>query len=771
MLTTFVTPFGRYHFNRLPFGITSAPEVFQKQMSQALDGLDGVVCLMDDILVYGSNQEEHDARLLAVLNRLRETGITLNGNKCQFSKKSVKFLGHVLSGDGIASDPDKVAAIQKIKDPTDKSAIRRFLGMANQLSKFVANLADITEPLRALLSEKTQWTWTEQHSQAIDQVKKELSGAPVLALYNPTKETVVSSDASSFGLGAVIKQKQPNGVWKPIAYASRSLTPTEKRYAQIEKETLAATWASERFHTYLMGKEYTLIADHKPLVALLSNKNLEDLPPRILRFRLRLMRYNYNVQFLPGKEIYTADALSRSPVSEPSQEDESIQETAELFVEQVISHLPASDPRLEQIRRQQQDDDICRQIRQYVHEGWPENGKLKGEIRLYASMSAEITIQRDLLLRGNRLIIPQAMRKDILQRLHDGHLGITKCRERARQSVWWPGLNRHLQDLLYQCRICSRDKANGAEPLIPTQLPHLPWQKVATDLFDFKGTPYLLIVDYFSRYIEIAQLKGTTAKDVVNHAKSVFSRHGIPEVVVSDNGPQYSSLEFANFAKEYGFQHITSSPRYPQVNGEAERAVQTVKCLLRKASDPYLALLAYRTSPLSNGYSPAELLMARRLRTTVPLTRLVRKPVLPNLAALTSKEDALKASQKKDFDKRHAARALPPLSEGDQVWIPDREEAGKVIQETQPRSYLVNTSHGLFRRNRRQLNWEQSLEDDCEDDEGEDTPESPQEDLNSSGKLTTDHADTTSSTNGNTPRPVTTTRSERQVQPPKRLDL
>ena len=186
-------------------------------MSQALDGLDGVVSLMDDILVSGPNQEVHDARLLAVLNRLRDTGITINDNNCQFSKKPVKFLGHVLRGDEITSDPDKVSAIQNIKDSTDKSEISRFLGMANQLSKFVANLADIPEQLRALLSEKIQWTWTEQHSQAVAQVNKKLSRAPVLALYNPTRETVISSDASSFGLGAVIKQKQPNGVWKSIA--------------------------------------------------------------------------------------------------------------------------------------------------------------------------------------------------------------------------------------------------------------------------------------------------------------------------------------------------------------------------------------------------------------------------------------------------------------------------------------------------------------------------------------------------------------------------
>lgn len=150
------------------------------------------------------------------------------------------------------------------------------------------------------------------------------------------------------------------------------------------------------------------------------------------------MRYSYTIEYHPGKEIYTADALSRSPVSVASGQDESIIETAEYFVNQVMDNLPASDMRLEQIRREQQNDKICQQMRQYVEEGWPENGRLKGELRRYAPLAAEITVQRDILMRGNRLIIPEVMRKDILQKIHEGHLGVVKCRERAKQSVWWP---------------------------------------------------------------------------------------------------------------------------------------------------------------------------------------------------------------------------------------------------------------------------------------------------------------------------------------------
>ena len=238
LLTTFITPFGRFCFNRLPFGITSAPEHFQKKMSAILNGLEGVVCQVDDILVYGKDKPGHDGRLGAVLQRLEEAGITLNREKCEFYKDRVKFLGHIIDASGIRPDPDKVKAILSMPEPTNVSEVRRVLGMVNHLSKFSPKLADLTEPLRALLSKKNAWSWTEIHHRAFLSLKEELSSHRVLALYHPDRETVVSSDASSYGLGGVLLQKQPGGDWKPVMYASRTLTATEQRYAQIEKEAL-----------------------------------------------------------------------------------------------------------------------------------------------------------------------------------------------------------------------------------------------------------------------------------------------------------------------------------------------------------------------------------------------------------------------------------------------------------------------------------------------------------------------------------------------------
>ena len=204
-------------------------------------------------------------------------------------------------------------------------------------------------------------------------------------------------------------------------------------------------------------------------------------------------------------------------------------------------------------------------------------------LRPYLSIAEELTIENNLLMRGSRIVIPSSLRKDILNKIHAGHQGITKCRERARQSVWWPGISKELEELVKRCHICCKTQSQRAEPLITTPLPDLSWQKVASDIFEWKKSNYLLIVDYYSRFIEVVRLRCMTADEVILHTNSVFARHGIPEEVISDNGPQFSSKLFQLFSHEYGFHHITSSPLYRQSNGEAERAVKTIKALLKKS--------------------------------------------------------------------------------------------------------------------------------------------------------------------------------------------
>ena len=703
LLTTFITPFGRFCFNRLPFGITSAPEHFQKRMSMILTGLEGIVCMVDDVLVSGKTQEEHDKRLEAALQRIEQAGLTLNPEKCIFSQPSVRFLGHLVDASGIQPDPEKVKAVQAMEEPRNITELRRFLGMANHLAKFIPTMAETTKPLRDLLIKKNAWNWGDSQQQSFNKVKQVLSSAPTLALYDPQLETVVSADASSYGLGAVLIQKQSDGSQRPVVYASRSLTPTEQRYAQIEKEALALTWACERFEEYLLGMKFHLNTDHKPLVSILGSKGLNDLPVRVQRFRMRLMRFQFSISHVPGKELATADALSRAPTSSTTESDDQFCQEVNSYVRLVMEYLPFAEDRLRKIAQLQEEDDVCKQIKQYCLNGWPERHQLRGPVKQYYAESAELTVQNELLMKGCRIVIPAPMRKEILDQLHTGHQGITKCRERAKQSVWWPGIGKQLADLIQACPECCRERLQPATPLQPSEFPSLPWETVATDLFYWKGSTYLLVGDYLSRFIEIARLSSDDSSEVIRQMKIIFARHGIPCKVVLDNGPQFASREFAKFAQMYGFTHRTSSPRHPQGNGEAERAVRTVKCLLRKADDPFLALLSYRVTPLHNGYSPSELLMGRKLRTTVPMSPDLLQPSVPDYSRLVSREAAMKEKQKKNFDRRHKAQELKKLVPGESVWVPEMRTEGIVEKEVLPRSYQVLTPRGTLRRNRQHL--------------------------------------------------------------------
>ena len=226
--------------------------------------------MMDDIIIFGVSSEEHDARVRAVFRRLEDNGVTLNFDKCEFAKSGITYLGQVVSADGIRADPPKVRAIKQMQQPKHVGDIRRFLGMANQLAKFIPNMSTVTQPLRDLLQKKNRCTWGPNQQRAFNLVKDKLSKTHVLALYDPNRETTVSADASSYGLGAVLRQRT-NGTLRPVAYASRAMTPTEQRFSQIEKEALATTWSLERFTDYLYGMSFHVETDHKPLVSLLSS--------------------------------------------------------------------------------------------------------------------------------------------------------------------------------------------------------------------------------------------------------------------------------------------------------------------------------------------------------------------------------------------------------------------------------------------------------------------------------------------------------------------
>ena len=341
--------------------------------------------------------------------------------------------------------------------------------------------------------------------------------------------------------------------------------------------------------------------DHRPLVPLLSTTDLSKLPARILRFRLRMMKYSPEVVHVQGIHQNTADALSRAPTEKPSNEDEVQIEEVESFKDLIMRFLPATNQLLEQIRAAQKEDAICTQVKSYIQDGWPPVRPNQPLLKPYFDNASHFTIQDDILMYDMRLVIPQELQLDILNRIHDGHLGIIKCKGRTYNSVWWPTVTSQVEAMCRRCTTCILNQENRKEPLMAMCPPEEIWERVGTDLFHYNKKDYLVLVDYGSRWLDFKELKTTTSSEVIKALCEIFATHGAPKVIISDNGPQYASSEFAQFAKEWGFTHVTSSPRYPISNGEVERAVRTAKSILAKNDNPFLGLLAYHyklsTSP------------------------------------------------------------------------------------------------------------------------------------------------------------------------------
>ena len=710
-LTTFITPFGRFMFKRLPFGISSASEIFQRKMADLFGDEEGIEVIIDDILIHGKDRAEHDARLNRAIHILNDAGVILNMSKCKFRVPSLIYFGHVVSKDGVEPHPDRVAAIMELPPPTNVTELKSVNGMFNYVAKFVPHLSTVMKPMTDLLKADAAWVWGPDQENAFRRAKELLCAAPALAYYDPKLPTTVSADASSYGLGAVLLQQHSDGM-RPVAFCSRTLTPSESRYAQIEKECLAAVWACEKLHRYLIGLPlFTLETDHKPLVPLLMNKNLSEAPVRCQRLLMRMMRFNPEVIYVPGKSLVIADALSRKPLTSQAA-DEELADLVEIHVDAVAACWPASQSKLQDIREASEADTLLRQVAECVTEGWPSSAKqVPLKLLPYYRERGELSAVDGIVAKGSCIVIPESLRPEILERLHESHQGLTRTRERARDAVWWPGLSHDLQVMSESCTICkTRQRAQVHEPLKPSDPPPRPWAHVAVDLADYRGLDYLVLVDTFSRWIEIKGLKATTTAAVNKKLMEIFITHGYPDEIHSDNGPQFTSDQFRRFAARCGSIHVTSSPYFHQSNGAAERAVQTAKSILN-LENPEQGLLDYRSTPCTvTGVSPAECLMGRRLRTRVPVleSQLVPKSVAPE--AVRARDRSAKEVYKHHYDRRHGARTHPSLKSGQPVLMRVDEEkggwkkAGSVVESNMNRSYLVQTPDGsIYRRNRKHL--------------------------------------------------------------------
>ena len=612
-----------------------------------------------------------------------------------------------MTKDGYRADPKKIEAITQMQPPENLQDLQSFLGLINYLNRFSPILADLTAPLRALCKKDTIYSWESAQQTAFNAIKKEITDAPVLAYFDVKKTSIIQADASKKGLGAVLLQDG-----KPVIYASRSLTPTEQNYSNIERELLSVVFALERLHQYVYGSTVTVQTDHQPLVSCWK-KSVAANSPRLQRLLLRLAQYDIELQYLKGKENVIADALSRvSP--QPVEDNQDRPESEAIPVHLLTEDFPADAASIADFRKATADDTTCSLLMRTVIDGWPDSRKDCHPLLLdYWTYREEISAENGLLFKGYRLIIPESLRNRCLQTIHEGHFGIEKMQLRARESVFWPKITADILQTAQGCQVCQTfSRSQQRETLMPHEVPQGPWEKLGVDLFEFGSSTYLMIVDYYSRFPIIRRMRSTTANMTIDILKQVFSEYGVPKTVMSDNGPQFGCKEFRSFARQYCFSHLTSSPRYPQSNGMVERMIQTVKQCMKKCTaaghDPYLAMLIYRATPLTSSIpSPAELLNGRRYRALLP-TRSLQQTAHGQLVREHMVDDKDRSAQHHN----KSARELPPLDPQQKVYVQTDPGQGRwtpaVVTQTpgpqQPRSYTVVTQAGSqLQRNRQHI--------------------------------------------------------------------
>lgn len=667
--TAFSTDKGHFEFTRMPFGLKNGPATFQRAMNNVLNGLIGKIChvYLDDIIIVGENLEQHINNLDTVFKRLSQFNLKIQLDKCEFLRRETEFLGHVITQDGVKPNPEKIEKILNWPIPKTAKEIKQFLGLSGYYRRFIRDYSKITKHMTKYLKKDTLIDITDpNYKESFENLKRIISTDQILAYPDFSRNFILTTDASDFALGAVLSQVQ-DGVERPIAFASRTLNETESKYATNEKEALAIIWAIKKYQCYLYGNKFTLVTDHKPLTFIkTSEKN-----SKILRWRLELENYDYDVVYREGKTNVVADALSRMPTNEINFNERSYNTPRELEVNEV--NTPETDSEIETVHSANTSDHYFihfseRPINYYrnqiifkvskietiISEQIFQNFKRiiitqkvfqKNDIVNYmknfhngkqsAILAPEILYQsiqeafRENFSRDGHFVFVTKMVEDvtnedrqnaIISKEHErAHRGIREVENQIRRSYFFPNMAKKIKSHINVCNTCQTHKYDRKPyniKISPRPITHKPLERLHIDIFSINKSSFLSIIDAFSKHLQMIPIKTKNLLDTTSALTRYFTQFGIPHTIVSDHETTFHSIQFKEYLNKLNVQLEYASSS--ESNGQIEKAHSTIieifntnKTKFPNSSVPVaieLSVALYNGSVHSStGYTPNEI--------------------------------------------------------------------------------------------------------------------------------------------------------------------
>jgi len=656
--TAFTSRKGLFEFKVMPFGLCNAPATFERLMETVLAGLQWEICLiyLDDVIVTGATFEAMIDNLSKVFERFRQAGLKLKPKKCSLFSREVEFLGHIVTPDGIHTDPKKTEAIETWPEPKCVKDVRSFLGLCSYYRRFIFLFAEIAKPLHKLTEKGQKFKWSEECSEAFQTLKQKLTEAPLLAHPDFNEQFILDTDASHTAIGAVLSQKI-DGVEHVIAYGSRTLSKSERKYCVTRKEMLALVHFVKHFRHYLYGKKFLLRTDHSSLKWLLSFKDPEG---QVARWIEALGSYDMKIEHRPGRLHKNADGMSRRVCKQCGLDcyvpDQVSKVAAASEVRPVSNTGSEVDPELKELSTAQAEDEDLKTVRNWVEQGSrPEQKDIAGASYFMKSLWGQfdrLQIRDELLVRrwdvlGTDLVywqalVPLSQRRTVLRYSHDikasGHLGIKKTLHKVRQRYYWPCLQRDVKIYVNGCEACAKRKGPGKTKRAPMQVSRsgYPMERIAVDILGElplteDGYKYILVVsDYFTKWTESYPMPNMEASTVAKvMVEQLVCRFGIPGKIHSDQGRQFESKLFSEMCKLLQVGKTRTTPYHPESDGMVERFNRTLCEMLsayvqenQKDWDKHLpfVMMAYRAAEHeTTGMSPNMLMLGRETATPLDI--------------------------------------------------------------------------------------------------------------------------------------------------------